>query len=148
MRWQPSVNIESHFQSNTPPCSFLFYHVAYGVTDFSTFPTILSNNLQTNSIASAVTRNKICPYTIVLIANKDNFHEKNAYLYLGNDLFMAWNYSTNKFYLMSSQDIDISHHITNPHYLQVVEVNHSPNFLYQMVISVFAIWQAHQFSTK
>ena len=148
MNWQPSGNIELHFRSDTPPCSFVFYYFAYGITNFQDSPVILTISMQTESIESAVNENQILPYTIVLIANKDNFHEKNAYFYLGNNLFLSWSHSTNQFYLMSSQDIDISHHINNPHYLQVIQVNGVNNLLYQMLISVFTIWQAHQYNSK
>ena len=148
MNWQPASNIAQWLQSNTPPCSFVFYYLAYGITDFISSPTISPIELHAESIELAVNGNQILPYTIILIPNATNFHEKEAYLYIGNDIFLSWNHSTNQFYLMSSHDIDISHHISNPYYLQVIQVNGINHLIYQMMIFVFLIWQANQHNTK
>ncbi len=91
------------FQGSIPPCSYIMFYLAFGVSDFRTPRNGEMEDLHITCLNDTI--EKLQPGDVVSISNKNNSLDKNTILYLGDSLFLTWNSYEAVFYIRSSEHL-------------------------------------------
>ena len=106
LRYHPFIGLPVGYGGSNPSCSFIMFHVAFGVTDFTTerFSIEEADQLELESSLEEIVNELQIGDVVILIGLNSRFN-KNATYYLGNDLFLTWDSYSTVFRFQDSKQI-------------------------------------------
>lgn len=92
--------------ANSPPCSVVMFYLAFGVTDFIR-PALESSRVllsEEGSLSDLLP--SLQPFNVIFMESKADPADKNAVIYLGNNLFLYWENGSSSFFIKSAEFLD------------------------------------------
>lgn len=137
--YTPSLYVP-HLISSVPPCSYIMYYLKYGFADYpGGFSPDVYQNLMGTDLKSII--GTLQSGDIVSFRNIRNMAQADAFLYLGQNLFLCWDPLYECFYIRSFEHLDEDEIIPNKQVFKVMGIWSTDWIPINELIDIVKIWQ-------
>ncbi|MCL6272280.1 hypothetical protein M3P05_20395 [Sansalvadorimonas sp. 2012CJ34-2] len=104
--YKRNLELPQDFQCDSPPCSYIFFYVVFGITNFLPGQFSLNNFDQLHNYFKIYELPKhLKLFDIVSISGVINEYNRETVLYVGGNIFISWDPINNIFYFRSGQQV-------------------------------------------